>query len=209
MATLIRVYVVDSQPVFCEGIQAVLETATNLQLLGTAISLEQHCSWVSNQPPHVLLLAANTSHDSLLETALALKQKQKGGKILVMLTHPHERCLHRLIAQGVKGCILKTDAPQNFIRAIHAIADDERWFSRKLMQETLQTQPQLVTQLQLTEQDKILLQLVCAEKSNCEIAMILHMSERTICRYLEIIYLKLGTSTRVGTAVQAVKLGLA
>ncbi len=209
MAAIIRVFVVDNQPVFCAGIQAILDKTTNLQLLGTATSLKKNCSWTINKPPDVLLLAANTSHDSLLETTSAWKQKQKNSKILVMLTHPHEICLRQLTDQGANGCILKTDTKQRFVRAIRSVFEGESWFSPKLLQKTLQTQLQPVTQVQLTEQDKDILQLICAEKSNPEIADTLHLSERTVCRYLEDIYIKLGVETRVGAAVQAIKLGLA
>ncbi|VAW31357.1 hypothetical protein MNBD_CHLOROFLEXI01-173 [hydrothermal vent metagenome] len=209
MASAIRVYIVDSRPVFCLGIQTVLETTTDLQLLGTATSLEQSCSWATNLSPDVLLVDANLSHDSLLETISAWKQKPQSHKILVMLTHPHQVCLRQVTDQGANGCILKTDAPQRFIEAIRTIADGGRWFSRQLMQETMQTQLKPMAQLQLTEQDKLILQLICVEKSNHEIAETLHLSERTVCRYLEEIYAKLGVRTRVGAAVQAIKQGLA
>lgn len=209
VAAAIRVYVVDSQPVFCLGVQIVLEKPTDLQLLGTATNLEQYCSWATSVSPDVLLLDANLPHDFLLETISAWKHKQKSNKILVMLTHPHQICLRQVTDQGANGCILKTDAPQRLIEAIRTVAGGERWFSRQLMQETMQTQLQPMAQLQLTEQDKRILELICVEKSNPEIAETLHLSERTVCRYLEEIYAKLGVRTRVGAAVQAIKRGLA
>ncbi|VAW39847.1 hypothetical protein MNBD_CHLOROFLEXI01-1249, partial [hydrothermal vent metagenome] len=136
MASLIRIYIVDSQPVFCTGIQAVLEATTDLQLLGTATSLEQHCSWAANKPPDVLLLAANMSHDPLLETISTWKQEYEDSKTLVMLSYADEVCLRQLTDQGADGCILRTDTPQRFIQAIRSVAEGESWFSRTVMEET-------------------------------------------------------------------------
>ncbi len=214
MATIIRVFIVDDQPVFCAGIQAVLETTGDLQFLGKANNLKQLDSWVTENLLDVVLLAANVADDSLLETIFAWKQECEDRKILVILSHAGEVCLHQLRVQGADGCILKTDIPQRFIQAIRSVVEGENWFSRRLMQETLQTQLiRSVTQtnslVQLTEQDKVILQLICAEKSNLEIAMTMHISERTVCRYLEEIYIKLGVSSRVGASIQTVKMGLA
>jgi DNA-binding NarL/FixJ family response regulator len=133
-------------------------------------------------------------------------------QILAMLSHPSEICLPEAASQGVTGCILKTDGPGRFIQAVRAVAGGEKWFSRQLLQQTNQTQILATpepTAAPLTEQEKEMLQLLCAEKSNAEIAAALHLSERTVCRYLEDMYLKLGVSSRVGAAVQATKRGLA
>ena len=209
MAETVHVFVIDSQPVFCAGIRTILETTTDLQLLGTTTSLKQNCSWAVNQPPDVLLLAANTSHDLSLETISAWKQEHKDCKILMMLSYAYEVSLRQMTDQGINGCILKTDTPQRFIRAIRSLFEGEGWFSPKLLQVALPAQLQPTTQLQLAEQDRVILRLICAEKSNNEIAATLHISKRTVCRYLEDVYLKLGVSSRLGAAIKATKMGLA
>ena len=211
MASDIRVFVVDNQPLFCVGVQVVVETTTDIQWLGAAASFNEYSARHENIAPDLLLVGANPD-GFCFETISAWKQQNPNTQILAMLSHPSEICLPEAISQGVTGCILKTDGLGRFIQAVRAVAGGEKWFSRQLLQQTVQTQilatPQSVTG-HLTEQEKVMLQLLCAEKSNAEIAAALHLSERTVCRYLEDIYLKLGVSSRVGAAVQAVKMGLA
>jgi DNA-binding CsgD family transcriptional regulator len=60
----------------------------------------------------------------------------------------------------------------------------------------------------LTEHEYKVLQLMVAEQTNKEIAQTLQIGERTVSHHLNQIYAKLGTKTRVGAAVQAVKLNL-
>ena len=209
MASSICVFVIDNQPLFCVGLQAVVETTTDIQWLGSAASLNQYCLQNVNFPPDVFLIASGEAPLSLMETISAGKQGQKNCKILLMLPHAYKVSLSQMTNQGINGCILKTDIPQRFIRAIRSLFEGESWLSPRLLQETLPVQIQPPTQVQLTEQEKAILQLVYAEKGNHEIATTLHMSERTVSRYLEDIYARLGVSSRVGAAIQAVKMELA
>lgn len=75
---------------------------------------------------------------ALPEAAFAWKQEQKGKRLLVMLPDNDEICLRQSTVQGAAGCILKNAPPQNFILAVRSVAIGENWFSRRLLQESLQ-----------------------------------------------------------------------
>ncbi|WP_420644694.1 response regulator transcription factor [Candidatus Leptofilum sp.] len=211
MASKIKVFVVDSQPLFCVGLQTVLQTADDIQWLGSSVILKENCFQVVNQSPDVLLVTASADN-SFLESISAWKQQNHDSKIIAMLPHSSDIYLRQTIMQVVAGCILKTDETRRYIQAIRAVAVGEKWFSQQLLQEAVQTKilskPELAVK-HLTEQDIKIMQLVCIEKSNAEIAAALYLSERTVSRYLEDIYEKLGVSSRAGAAVQATKMGLA
>jgi len=210
IASTIRVFVVDNQPVFNTGIQAILKTTTDLRMVGAVESLNLLSPRLPEIPPHVGLFSADTIDECLLGAINAWRQKYEECKILLVVAYSVEVNLPQLASQGVNGLILRTDAPQQFVRAIRAVSKGEDWFSRKLLQKVVQVQISFGSPpMQLTEQDEAILQLLCAEKSNCEIAGALHVSERTICRYLEDIYIKLGVNSRVGAVIRAVKMGLA
>ncbi len=215
MAAVVRVFVVDNCPVFCAGIQFVLQDTPDLQFCGSAASWRHLDAQDWEEPPDVILWTADTAGNCVLpEAVLAWKQEQKGKWLLVMLPDNDEICLRQLTAQSVDGCVLKNAPPRNFILAVRSVAIGENWFSRRLLQESLQipaetADPLSVSPADLTEQDKTILRLVCAEKSNGEIAAAMHISERTVCRYLEDVYIKLDVHSRVGAAVWVAKKGLA
>lgn len=210
MASKIKVFVVDSQPLFCVGLQTVVQTTDDIQWLGFAANFNDYGARHENVAPDLLLVEANPD-GFCFETISAWKQQNPTTKILAMLAYSSEVCMREATSQGVTGCILKTDAPERFIQAIRAVAGGEAWFSRQLLQQIVRAQilatPESVF-LQLTEQEIEMLQQLCAEKSNADIAAALHVSERTVCRYLEDIYVKLDVNSRVGAAIKAVKMGL-
>ncbi len=211
MVSSIQAFVVDNQPLFCVGIQAVVEMTEDIQLLGSAASFNEYCTQYEKIMPDLLLLEAIPGGFSF-EAISNWKEGNKNTQILAMVCHSYQICLRKATSHGVAGCILKTDAPERFIQAVRAVAGGEEWFSRQLLHQTVKTQilamPEPVA-AHLSEQEKEILQLLCAEKGNADIAADLHVSERTICRYLEDIYMKLGVRSRLGAAVQATRMGLA
>lgn len=60
----------------------------------------------------------------------------------------------------------------------------------------------------LTARELDVLRLIAAEKTDKEIALCLEISERTVRYHLESINKKLGTMTRVGAVVEAIRLNL-
>jgi DNA-binding NarL/FixJ family response regulator len=121
----IRVFVVDKQPVFCAGIRAVLATIDDLQLIGEVNSLHQLCSYKIKDSPDILLIDADLVVDSLYEAVNVWKQKFGSSKIL-LLTNSDETCVRQLMAQGVDGCLLRSEPPQVVVEAIQVIAQGER-----------------------------------------------------------------------------------
>lgn len=206
MATNIRVLVADNQPIFCAGIRAILATVDDLEVMGEAHDLQQLHSQPMGNSPDVLLTAANLAAESLPEIAANWKQQFANSKFLIMLGQTQATNFNQVTAQAVDGCILKTEPSDNFIQAIRAVSQGNNYFSPTLWQTIIQ--PETVV-IPFTEAEKALLPFIITEMTVAEIALALHMSDRTVTRHLETICQKLGVKKRIGAAVQIDKLGLA
>lgn len=206
MGESITVFAADNHPVFCAGIAAILAAENDLQLSGTAHDLHQLHSYRAAEPPHVMLLGSGLATAKLPETVTEWKQKFPNSHILLILTDVKEAYLYQLVKQVVAGCLLKTDPVQKFVQAIRAVAQGDAWFSQRLWQTI--SQPDAVP-VPFTELEQTLLPHIVTEMTIEEIALALHMSERTLKRHLQEVYTKLGVKTRVGAAVQITQVGLA
>ncbi len=154
-----------------------------------------------------MLLASNIISPSDLDILDHLQQHCPTAKTLVLLTRHDEICLRQLIDHGAVGGILKNDTPDKLIEAIRTVVKGEIWFSSPLLQKLVQ--PQREKQVpNLTERELEMLQLVVAEKTSKEIALVFGIAERTVRCHLNGIYTKLGVNTRVGAAVEAITLKL-
>lgn len=59
MATVVPVFVVDSYPVFCAGIQFILQDTPDLQFCGSAASCRHLDAQDWQEPPDVILWTAD------------------------------------------------------------------------------------------------------------------------------------------------------
>ena len=206
MAPTIRVFVADSHPATCVGIRAILDQTTDLQVIGEAHHVSQLDTISADDPPDVLLIAANLATDSLVTTVPIWKQQFANSKLLLMLPQADETCLQPLTAQGADGAFLKSEPTDKLVQAIHAVAQGEPWLSHPLWQKIIRPE---TPPIDFTESEKEMLPLIVTEMTADEIAETLHLSRRTVCRQLETICHKLDVTKRLGAAIQIVKRGLA
>ena len=105
---------------------------------------------------------------------------------------------------------MKEEAPEAIVNAIRGIAHGEQgWVSRQIAAQMASwVQVGDPSKLQLTVREHQVLSLVVEGKTNQAIAMELHISEKTVEKYLRAIFTKLNVSSRVEAAVYAVKEGL-
>lgn len=203
---MIRVILADSHQMICSGINTILSSTDELTLIATVTRGNELQNLCYQHEPDVLLLALNLDIP-YLDMLDYLKQYCSTIKVLVLLANCEEACLRQLTQHSVAGAILKSDASETLIEAIYAVAQGETWFSHSLLPKFLQAQTEQQGN-DLTERELEVLQLMVAEKTDKEISQVLEMAERTVRCHLGSIYAKLGVKTRVGAAVQAVRLGL-
>ena len=105
------------------------------------------------------------------------------------------------------GYLLKEEAPERIVEAVHAAARGEEWFSAKISK-LIADWSQGKHPYGLSERDIVILRLLVSGKLNKEIAVELGFSEKTVEKYLGEIFKKIGVATRVEAAVKAVREGL-
>ncbi|MCA9945046.1 MAG: response regulator transcription factor [Anaerolineales bacterium] len=128
-----------------------------------------------------------------------LCQQQPNCHIVLLLNNCQNLPLPALVDAGVMGMVAKTESAQMLVQTIQAASAGQRAISPMVMERMLQSDPQPETALDEAEEQ--LLQLICAEKTNPEIAVDLHTSPKTVERRLSTLYGKLKVKSRVGAAV--------
>jgi DNA-binding NarL/FixJ family response regulator len=149
--------------------------------------------------PFLLLLAGNLLPKKPIPFILELCQKQPDCHIVLLLNNYQHLPLPVLVDAGVTGMVAKMESTQTLVQIIQTAAAGQSAISPMVMATMLQpdSQPEII----LEASEEQLLQLVCAEKTNPEIAVDLHTSPKTVERRLSVLYGKLQVRSRVGAAV--------
>jgi DNA-binding NarL/FixJ family response regulator len=203
----IRVLLVDDHPIVLSGIHGLLENADGIEIVGEATDGEQAIQLVETMQPDVLLLDMELPDIQGSQLAQQIHGQYPLVKVLALSAYDDPVYVQDLLDLGAAGYLMKEEAPEVIVEAIHGIAQGKQgWYSRRigeLMASWVQTGR--TDEAQLTLREREVLRLVVQGKTNQAIAAELEISEKTVEKYMSIIFTKLNVSSRVEAAVQAVQ----
>jgi DNA-binding NarL/FixJ family response regulator len=199
-----RILLADNHRLLHAGIRAILCQTGDLFLIdGPCDSgdLQQRCR---TQRPDVVLLAPCVLKPPCPEVFSFLQSGCSSSKVVAMLDRPDAIHLRRLVALGVSGGVLESEASRKLPEVIRTVAQGGFWFSPTLLPALLPV-PDRKQLMSLSKRELAVLRLLMAEKTNRDIARTLGIAERTVRYHLHNIRSKLKAQTRVGVAVKALE----
>ena len=207
----IRVLLVDDHPVVRTGIRTLLQNAPGIAVIAEAESAREGLVLIEQLHPDVLLLDMEMPEMSGVEVAKHLQEAESPVKVLALSAYDDIQYVRSLLANGAAGYLTKEEAPEMIVEAVRGVARGETgWLSRrvaaKMTDWVRQEQPKAGA---LTNRELEVLQHIVAGSTNQEIAHALKISEKTVEKHVTAILSKMGVSSRVEAAVQAVQQGLA
>lgn len=211
---MIRVLLVDDQPLFRQGLAGLLSLTTDLEIVGEANHGQEAIDLVAEVQPDVILMDVRMPVCDGVEATRVIHQTYPWIKIMVLTTFDEDEYIWRSLQAGALGYILKnTPSLQvaNAIRTLHlghsqlgpTIASKvfDRLHSMPALPEVAVEDGNLLESLSSRELE--ILQEVKLGHSNREIAEYLHLSEGTVKNYVTTLLSKLGVRDRTQAALWA------
>jgi DNA-binding NarL/FixJ family response regulator len=128
-------------------------------------------------------------HHTGIEVVEKLRSQNNNVKIIVLSMHESEEYVLKSIKAGADGYLLKGSSKEEFLKALHAVANGGKYFTgdissiliNQLTNSTtsLDPKPALTEDLTITKREKEILTLLLSGKGNKEIAEALEISKRT------------------------------
>ena len=206
----IRVLLVDDHPVVRSGIHDLLNKSPDIDVVGEAANGEQGLQMVEEMHPDVLLLDMELPDIQGTRVAQQVQQLYPRVKILALSAHDDSIYVRELLELGAAGYLMKEEAPEAIVEAVRGVAMGEQgWVSRRIAAQMASwVQAGEPGKMKLTLKELEVLRLVVQGKTNQAIAVDLHISEKTVEKYIKAIFDKLNVASRVEAAVFAVREGL-
>lgn len=213
MSKTIRILIVDDHIYVRKGIQALLETEPEIEVVGDAedgrIALDQ----IQALNPDVVLLDLLMPNVGGIEVIENAQKLDKTPRILVLTSFAADDQVFAAIKAGASGYLLKDSEPDELVRAIKEVNQGESSLSpqiaRKLLAEISRPAEQETIPEPLTEREVEIISLIAQGKSNRDIAGDLVISEATVRTHVSNILGKLHLSSRTQAALYALRKGLA
>jgi len=206
----IRVVLADDHPVVRSGIRMLLEKVVDIEVVGEAANGNDVLRMVEEMKPDVLLLDMEMPDIKGPEVAQRLIASGSSVKILALSAYDDNVYIRELLELGAAGYLIKEEAPETIVDAVRGVAYGEKgWVSRRIAAQMVSwVRGDEREGLKLTAREMEVLKHVVSGKTNQNIAHELGISEKTIEKYMEAIFAKLGVASRVEAAVYAVREGL-
>jgi DNA-binding NarL/FixJ family response regulator len=200
----IRVLIVDDHPVLRKGVAALIETESDITLVGEASNGREALQQFRTLRPDVTLMDLQMPEISGFDAISAIRAEFADARIIVLTTYLGDVQVLRAIKAGARGYLLKNSLYKELldtIRAVHA--------GRKALSPEASFQlAEHATDEALTPSEIRVLKLIAAGDANKEIAAKLHLSEGTIKGQVRSLMEKLGAKDRTHAAIIAVRRGI-
>ncbi len=210
--TQVSVLVVEPQAVTRAGLRRLLDSYSDLRVVGEAADGVQAVSETLELGPQVVLMDAHLPNGQSIETLRQIKQLNLETRVLLLSTQEREEYLYETLRAGADGYVLKDIAPDELARAIRTVARGEVLVQAQLAGRLLsrfgkQGKGNIPFET-LTARELEVLRLLARGLRNKEIAARLFVSERTINFHLANIYQKLNVSGRTEALSKGLEQGL-
>lgn len=213
---MIRVLIVDDQPVVRAGVARILGPEDGFEVVAECGDGEEVVEAVSRHRPDLVLMDVRMHRVDGVTATRRLRQVSDQPPVLVLTTFDDDDALWGALDAGAAGFVLKDAAAEDLLAAARAVAGGAAWLDPRVAPRVLQAfranvRPRLAQAAkvdQLTEREHDVLRHMARGATNSEIAAALIVSEATVKTHVGSIFAKLGVRDRPAAIVFAYDHGI-
>jgi DNA-binding NarL/FixJ family response regulator len=215
---VVRVLVVDDDPLVRAALSVMLASAEDIALVGEAADGEQAERAIGEHAPHVVLMDIRMPHVDGLMATERIRSHADAPQVIVLTTFDTDDHVLRALRAGAGGFLLKDTSPPEMLRAIRLVAAGEPMLSpavtRRLIARVTNSEAtarrdranRLLARLTDCERDVAV--AIAQGKPNADTGAELFMSIGTVKAHVTQVLMKLELDNRVQVALIAHDAGL-
>ncbi len=211
------VLIADDHPVVRAGVRSILQTQSDLHVVGEAGDGEEVLGLIAEFNPQLLLLDLSMPKLPGLETLREMTSRAVETKTILLTAEIDKQRILEALQLGARGILLKNSVVQDLVKCLRAVRDGKYWLDGKPVVNLVQVIKDLMTTVVsapkntfgLTPRELEVVALIVQGCANKDIAGQCGITEETVKRHLKNIFDKLGVSSRLELAMYAINHQLA
>ena len=212
MTSPIRVIVADDHPVVRDGLRALIEATSGIELVGEATNGDEAIELARDVRPDVVLMDLAMPGRNGIEATREIARAGWASAVLILTMFGDDESIFAAMRAGARGYLLKDADQDELRRAIEAIGSGEAIFGAGVAQRMVGFFARARTQgLQpfpdLTDREREVLEELAQGASNGTIATRLGISLKTVRNHVSTILAKLMVVDRAQAIVVAREAG--
>lgn len=199
----IRVLVVDDHVVVRSGLEQLLATTDDIELVGTASNGNEAVAAVARLHPDVVLMDLSMPVLDGVEATRRINTDYPSSRVLVLTSFSDQTRILDALSAGADGYLLKHAEPDDIADAVRAVHRGESPLDPKAARALVESRRTGRHSPQLTDREREVLLLVRDGLANKQIARRLGIAERTVKAHLTSVFQRLGVTDRTQAALWA------
>jgi DNA-binding NarL/FixJ family response regulator len=205
---MIRLLLVDDEPLIRRGLKALLELEKDLEVVGEAENGRLACELAESLQPDVVLMDLRMPVMDGVAATQYLRANLPQIKVLILTTFGDREYLTQSLRGGAVGYLLKNTPSEELAQAIRMVHRGYTQLSPGLG-ETIANQLPAISTIdrrgwdELTTREREILQLIAQGANNREIAATLFIAEKTVKNHITNILSRLELRDRTQAAIYA------
>lgn len=205
---MISVLLVDDHELVRTGIEALLNSSEDIQVIGVANSGEEAVKAISEQSADIILMDVNMPGIGGVEACRRILQHDGNAKIVALSVHNDGPIPHQLQKLGVLGFISKGSPVDEMIHAIRTVMMGKRYLCKEVVDNpAFQGLPGSHESpfAKLSQREAEVVTLILQGKTIQEMAEMLALRDKTVNTFRYRLYKKLNVKNDVELTRLAVK----
>lgn len=199
----IRVFIVEDHEVVRTGLTGLLQSQSDMELVGEAANLGDAGKKIPTAQPQVVLMDIRLPDGSGIDLCRELTESDPNLRIVMLTSFGDDELLFRSLEAGAAGYLLKTARGHAIVEAIRTTAAGGSILDPAVANKVMDRirHPAAPDPFdELTPQERRVLDLIAEGRTNREIGETVFLSEATVKHYVSNILSKLNLSRRAEAA---------
>src|SRR5579871_2576121 len=129
----VRIVIADDHPIFRDGLRRLLETESDLKVIGEACDGSEAVKLARQLKPDIMLLDLAMPKHPGLEALREMNSNtgQPGVRIILLNAAAEKNQIVEALQLGARGVVMKDSATQLLLKSIHTVMSGEYWVGRE------------------------------------------------------------------------------
>lgn len=218
--TPIRVLLADDHVLMRTGMRAWLQSMSGVEVVGEASDGREVLLLIAKVQPNVVLMDVGMPGLNGLDATVQVTRDFPQVRVLILSMHANEEYVVQALRAGASGYLLKDAEPEELELALKAVSRGKTYLSPAVSQGVIGDYLRRIRASEgenaqtadvpsvLTARQREILQLVAEGQTSKQIAMLLHISEKTVESHRSRLMRQLDIHDIAGLVRYAIRTGL-
>ena len=213
MSTHARIVLIEDHAILRDGLRALLELESDLQVVGEAGSAAEGTRVARTCNPTLIITDLAMPGGLGLRAIDELRAACQGVRVLVLTAYCTDEYIHAALNAGADGYVLKDASRAELMHAVRAVLAGQKYFSEPVSARLVSSylrrnEPVMAGSPRITERERQVLTRVALGETNKRVAMALRLSIKTIEKHRANVMRKLDLHNTAAVTLFAVRHGM-